>query len=256
LRLLARTRHRDTAAFLDRIDVGAGWRCLDLGCGSGDVTFELARRAGPGGHVDGIDIDDAQLRLVRAAAREAKIENVEFSSLDILGWTPEPTYDLVYSRFVLQHLAEPVTALSRMLAALRPGGVLAVEDADFLAVFAYPPDEGFDFYAEMYRAVLTVNGGDPVIGRKLFGYFQQMGVADVKLDVRQGVHVGSDEAKLLELLTLRTTAQSIVDAGLASWSAVDRAIELLGQYAARPDSMLSGPRIFQVWGHRTIDSAT
>ena len=250
LQLLARTRRDDTAALLDRVEVRAGSRCLDLGCGSGDVAFELARRVGPTGHVDGIDADDIQLELVRAAARRANISNLTLRSQNIVSWTSEPVYDLVYARFVLQHLSDPLTTLSRMWAALRRGGALVVEDADFTGLFAYPPDEGYDFYAQHYQQALTAHGGDPLVGQKLFRYFRQTGATGIHLAVRQEVHVGTDEGKRLSTLTLSTTAQAIIDAGLASADAVARAVLLLDRYAADPDSMLSGPRIFQVWALR------
>jgi ubiquinone/menaquinone biosynthesis C-methylase UbiE len=256
LRLLARTNRADTHALLDRVGVRPGWRCLDLGCGSGEVAFEVARRVGSTGQVVGIDADDAQLELVRAAAKEADVANLELQSLDILSWDLPPVYDMVYSRFVLQHLPNPTAVLSRMWAAVRPGGVLVIEDADFDALVAYPPNEGYDFYAQKYRQALVAHGGDPTIGQKLFAYFTQVGVTDIHLDVTQGMHVGSDEGKQLVLLTLRTTSPAILGDGLASSDAIARAEEMLGQFVAHPGSMIGGPRIFQLWGRRAALDAT
>ncbi len=253
LQLLARTRAADTAALLDRVGVMTGWRCIDLGCGSGDVAFELAHRVGPDGQVVGIDADAEQLALVRAAAARTGVTNVELLVQDIDSWHARPEYDLVYARFVLQHLADPVSTLARMWAAVRPGGALVVEDADFAGLVAFPPDPGYDFYAEHYPRALATNGGDPSVGQKLFGYFRAVGVSDIQLAVRQGVHVGSDEGKRLPASTLATTADAIVAAGLATPEHVARAVDTLTQFAARPDSLLSGPRIFQIWGRRSAD---
>ena len=62
LQLLARVRRADTAELLRRAGLRPGLRCLDLGCGGGEVTFELARLAGPSGSVVGIDLDEVRAR--------------------------------------------------------------------------------------------------------------------------------------------------------------------------------------------------
>src|SRR5215218_3216591 len=82
LRILARTLHVSTSALFDRLGIGAGLRCLDVGCGGGDVTLELARRVGPRGRVVGVDIDEAKLDLARQEAAAQGIANVDFRTLD------------------------------------------------------------------------------------------------------------------------------------------------------------------------------
>ena len=74
--------------------------------------------------------------------------------MNVNDWGEERAYDLVYSRFLLQHLRRPVDLLTRMWAAVRAGGVLVVEDADFDGVFAEPPNEGVSFFKRLYTAVL------------------------------------------------------------------------------------------------------
>src|SRR3954447_25743934 len=83
LRILARTLHPSTSALFDRLGVGAGLRCLDVGCGGGDVTFELARRVGPRGRVVGVDLDAAKLDLARQEAATQGLSNIEFRALDV-----------------------------------------------------------------------------------------------------------------------------------------------------------------------------
>ena len=70
LRILARVRRAETLALLGRAGVGPGQRCVDLGSGSGEVSFELARLTGPDGSVTGIDMDEVKLALARGAAAE------------------------------------------------------------------------------------------------------------------------------------------------------------------------------------------
>src|SRR2546423_1388998 len=129
--MLARAWKRSTDALLDRVQVRPGMRCLDLGCGSGGVTFDLARRVGPDGHVVGIDMDEVKLALGREAAGDAGIRNVELRLANVYDFHEPGGFDLVYCRFLLQHLARPVEVLQNMWEAVRPGGGIVLEDSGF-----------------------------------------------------------------------------------------------------------------------------
>lgn len=146
LQLLARVHRAGTADLLRRAGLQPGMRCLDLGCGGGEVTFELALLAGAAGSVTGVDMDEVKLALARQAAGGRGFRNVTFRAGNADDWDEPGGYDFVYRRFLLQHLSRPVDLLHRMWAAVRPGGVLAVEDADFGGLFCDPANAGFGFY--------------------------------------------------------------------------------------------------------------
>lgn len=81
-RLLSRVMRPITMSLLDCLGVGDGLTCLNAGCGGGDVTSELARRAGPRSRVIGVDIDETELDLARREAEEQGVRNMEFRVLD------------------------------------------------------------------------------------------------------------------------------------------------------------------------------
>jgi ubiquinone/menaquinone biosynthesis C-methylase UbiE len=170
LLVLARDRRADTRALLDRAGISTGMRCVDLGCGGGEVTMEIARLVAPGGRVVGVDMDEVKLGLARQAAAERQLGNIEFTALDVTQWDEPGAYDAVYARFLLHHLRHPDSLLRRMWAALAEGGVLVVEDADFDGWCWDPPHEAFDFFLDAYRRVLSRRGGDHAAGRKLYGH--------------------------------------------------------------------------------------
>ncbi len=153
LELLARIRRPDTAELFRTAGIRPGMRCLDLGCGGGEVTFDLARLVWPTGSVVGIDMDESLLALARLAIPAQGVSNVEFVAADVTGWDDPDAYDVVYSRFLLQHLSSPVDMLRRMWRAVRAGGVIAVEDADFDGLCCDPDNSGFGFYQTMYPRV-------------------------------------------------------------------------------------------------------
>jgi SAM-dependent methyltransferase len=107
------------------LGVGAGWRCLEVGAGDGTIAGWLAGRVGPEGRVVATDLDPQVL------ARHGR-PNLEVRAHDLLDNGLEVAhYDLVHCRFVLMHLDDPTWALARLAAAVRPGGWLIVEEADF-----------------------------------------------------------------------------------------------------------------------------
>jgi ubiquinone/menaquinone biosynthesis C-methylase UbiE len=83
LLLLARERWADTRALLERAGISAGMRCIDIGCGGGEVTMEIARLVAPGGTVTGADVDEIKIALARQAAAARQLGNVEFTARDV-----------------------------------------------------------------------------------------------------------------------------------------------------------------------------
>jgi ubiquinone/menaquinone biosynthesis C-methylase UbiE len=250
LQVLARNWLPTTSALFDRAGLGPGMRCLDLGCGGGDVTFELARRVGPAGQVTGVDMDEVKLDLARQAAAAGGFSNVEFRALDIYDWAEPDSYDLVYCRNVLQHLSRPVDVLRAMWAAVRAGGVIVVEDADFEGSFCDPPNEGFAFWVDAYQRVLRAHGGDPLSGRKLHRRFRDAGIPAPELTVVQRADV-TGEAKTLPHSTVEASAEAIIQAGIASAGQLRAALASLADFAMDPGSVCGSPRLFQAWSRRT-----
>jgi len=113
-------------AAMDHLALRAGQRVLDIGCGSGTTTLELARRVGPEGEAVGIDIAPAMVGAAQEHATVAGVGNASFfaadAQLDVLGVTP---FDAAFSRFGVMFFADPVAAFTNIRSALRPGGVLA-----------------------------------------------------------------------------------------------------------------------------------
>ena len=254
LQVLAALRLPDTATVLDLIGVRAGWHCADLGTGSGDFAFELARRAGAAGRVEAFDMDEVKLGLAAAEAARRGLTTVGFEAADLTTWSRPACYDLVFCSLVLQHLVAPGDLVDRAWAAVRPGGWLFLEDADFDGLHCYPDDPGFTFYADTYTEVLRRRGGDPQVGRKLVQLVLAAGAPDpqVRLTQRAG-RVGLE--KSMALRTLEAVADAVVDEGVADAEQVLAAIEHLRAFSADATTLVAGPRNYQVWAQRPADAA-
>jgi ubiquinone/menaquinone biosynthesis C-methylase UbiE len=249
LLLLARASWPDTAALFARAGLRPGMRCIDLGCGGGEVTFEMARLVQPGGSVTGVDMDEVKLDLARGAAVERGVTNVEFPARNVNDWDEPDTYDVVYSRFLLQHLNEPVRLLRRMWAAVRTGGRVVVEDADFDGWCCHPPNEGFDFFVRAYAEVIQRRGGDHATGRKLYSYFLEAAIPAPQVSVVQSVFT-SGEGKELAWSTLDATGESILAEGVATSGELAAALASLRQFTDDTTTLIARPRVFQLWSAR------
>ena len=248
LRVLARIFAPATAALFDRIEIGAGMRCLDIGCGGGDVSVELARRVGPGGAVTAIDFDGEVLAIARREAVQAGLENLTYRHLDLFALVIDEPVDVVFTRFVLTHLKDPTTALRKMAGLLRPGGRIVVEDADASANFCYPPETAFDLYSRLYRETMRGRGTDPDIGQKLPLLLRNAGFGDMGLNVYQPAEFMGSDIKLLVALTLDSVAQPALEAGLTNSGEINAASKRLHELVRDDNTVMSMPRIVQAWG--------
>jgi len=245
--VLSRIMRPTTLSLLDRAGIRPGMNCLEVGCGSGDIAFELPRIVGPKGKVVATDIDEIKLQLAREEAAQHGLTNVEFRCADVLKEELEK-FDFVHARFLLTHLADPRKALEKVRQALHPGGVLVVEDVDFRGHFSYPDSPAFSRYVELYTKTAQLRGADPNIGPRLPGLLIESGFEAVQINLVQ-LAAMSDESKLMAPLTMESIADSVLAEGLASHAEVDRLVHKLYEFAHDPNTIISGPRVMQTWGY-------
>jgi SAM-dependent methyltransferase len=247
LRILARVMGPTTHSLLDRLGDLTGSRCLDAGCGGGDVTRELARRAGPGGHVVGVDLDETKLAICREES--AGIGNIEFRSARVGEDEIGRPFDVVFARFLLTHLTDPAKAVRQFHGALRPGGQIAVEDIDFTGYTAHPFTAAHRKYADLYRQVVRLRGADPDIGPRLPSLLLENGFTDVGVSVVQPMAL-TGEIKLMPPITTESISDAVVGAGLASVEEMAALAQELYADAANPATLVGNPRVVQTWARK------
>ncbi len=115
-----------SAKIFPSLEVRAGDRVVDVGCGFGDTAIALAKRAGPSGSVLGIDCCEAFLEIARGDAAAAGVDNVEFVEADVQFYPFEGDFDFCFSRFGTQFFENPVAGLKSMRRALKPGGTMTM----------------------------------------------------------------------------------------------------------------------------------
>jgi SAM-dependent methyltransferase len=235
-----RTAENSAAYLLPQLK--AGLDLLDVGCGPGTLTVDLARRLVPGGTVTGVDVAD----VVEAATREARdqhVDNVRFVQGDFrtLG-LPAHGYDVVHAHQVLQHLRDPVGALEEMAQLVRPGGLVAVRDSDYSAFTWAPANEGLDRWLAVYLAVTRRNGAEANAGRHLLGWAHAAGLTDVTYTSSTWTYATPGErAWWADLWAERTVASSLgeqaVEYGIATPGELAEIAAAFRAWAEHPDGV-------------------
>ena len=249
LSVVARVMAPTTERLLDRFEPLGELTVIDAGCGGGDVSFELAERVGPNGRVIGFDLDEIKLASAREEAEQRNASHVEFYKGSVMEKWPAEGAALVYVRFVLTHLPVPEALLFRAMEALSPGGMIVVEDVDFGGHFCDPDCPAFSRYSELYAEAARQRGADAFIGRRLARMLATAGFADVDSALVQP-YGRSGEVKLVSSLTFAAIGDAIVAAQLATAGEVAKLKAELQAFAARPDTTLALPRVFQAWGRK------
>ncbi|MFF9813436.1 methyltransferase domain-containing protein [Streptomyces sp. NPDC014006] len=189
-------------------------RILDIGCGPGTITADLAALV-PDGHVTGVDRAAGVLEQARAEADRRGLTNVDFATADVHALDyPDDTFCVVHAHQVLQHVSDPVQALREMARVTKPGGFIAVRDADYAAMTWYPQLPALDDWLALYHRVARAGGGEPDAGRRLTAWARAAGLTDVTASSATWTFATTEERRWWSgLWAERTTASAF--AGLA-----------------------------------------
>jgi ubiquinone/menaquinone biosynthesis C-methylase UbiE len=176
-----RTATNSAAYVLGHLE--SGQRVLDVGCGPGTISIDLASFVAPGLVVA---VDTAADVVGQAEARRAGVggrcvDHVRFAVANTYALPfPDESFDVVHAHQVLQHLSKPVEALLEMRRVLRTSGIVAVRDGDYGGFVWAPQDRLLDRWLELYQQLTTRNGGEPNAGRHLFGWVQTAEFRDIQ----------------------------------------------------------------------------
>jgi SAM-dependent methyltransferase len=204
-----RTAENSAAYLLPHLTPHA--RILDIGCGPGTITADLADRV-PRGHVTGIDAAPDIIEQARGLTRGRG--NLDFAAGDVYVLDyPAGAFDVVHAHQVLQHLGDPVQALREMRRVTRPGGLIAARDADYAAMTWYPDVPALDDWLALYQRVARGNGGEPRAGRRLHAWAREAGLTDVSASSSTWTYATPQERSWWGGLWADRTVQSAYAAG-------------------------------------------
>jgi SAM-dependent methyltransferase len=228
-----------------------GMSCIDIGCGSGSVSRLMARVVGKTGRVVGLDIDDRYLQYCSRLNIASK-QNIEFVHHDISKSQLDSNedFDIVYARFVFQHLRGKKEAMHRMKEMVKKGGTVLVQDLDHSpgSWLCYPENEAFNTLRKIYTALIRKEGGDPLVGRKLYKL-----LIDESLDTSMEIYspcilMGKEPYSSLGWQLAESLKIQILDHGLQNDREYTKMYEALKKLAKDRGSFVAYSRFFSVLG--------
>lgn len=177
----ARRTAQDSAAFL-LPHIKPHHKILDVGCGPGTITADLAAFVTQG-HVTGGDAVESVLAQASSFAESRHLTNISFQKIDANALPFEDdTFDIVYCHQVLQHVNDPVGILREMRRVAKPGGLVAAREADYKSFAWYPEYPEITRWADIYQRVAKTNGGEPNAGRYCHVWARKAGFAPDQID--------------------------------------------------------------------------
>jgi SAM-dependent methyltransferase len=233
-----RTAENSAAYLLPRLQ--AADRVLDVGCGPGTITVDLAARV-PGGEVVGIDAAGDVLELARQEADRRDRGNVRFETGDVYHLAfDDGAFDVVHAHQVLQHLSDPVGALAEMRRVCRPGGLVAARDGDYGGMLWFPEDPELTEWRTLYQRVARALGGEPDAGRRMLSWARAAGFAAVEASASSWCYAMPDDRVWwgqlwAERLTESPFGDRAVEHGLATRPDLSRLAEAWLRWAASED---------------------
>jgi SAM-dependent methyltransferase len=234
----------ETDHLLDRIGVGAGWICLDLGCGPGGITGALSARVGPGGRVTGLDYDPV---FVETAAQAAAANTSFITGNAYATGLPGASFDLVHMRFIGSTAGEPDRLVAEARRLVRPGGFVAAQEADFATLACFPPDPAWATLVAAFRGCFPWTASDPE-AHQVYRLMRAAGLEEVGYrPVLVGVRSSDPWIDYLPS-TVESLRPSIIARGLLTDEALDAALEACRAHLAAPDTIFTSFTIVQTWG--------
>lgn len=233
---------RGTIRHFEDLGVSSGWNCLEVGGGGGSIAAWLAARIGPAGHLLITDIDPRFLEFLKIDNVEVKQHNIVTDPL------PEAAFDLVHARIVLIHLPERERVLSRVVAALKPGGWLLDEELD-VSLYSDPTSFPEEVLSKTFRAMIQImeeRGVEQRFGRRLYGRLRALGLVNVAAEGRTFMwSKGSAGASLLRA-NFEQLRGDLIRAGYVTEQEFEQDIAGLED----PNFMMPSPVLWAAWGQR------
>ena len=230
-----------TTRHIEQRGIEEGWHCLEVGGGAGSIASWLCTRVGPTGWVLATDIEPRSLETLASSNLEVRRHDIRYGGL------PEHQFDLAHARLVLMHLPGRELALQRMLASVKPGGWIVVEEFDNLSILpnstANPGEEELKVIRAGLR-VLTARGVELRYGRWLPRQLRSLGLVNVGAEASTSMWQGDSPGTRLYKLAFEELADPILRSGLISEAEFETDMRRLEEL----DFLMPSPMMWTAWG--------
>ncbi len=236
---------------LDQLDIRPGARAIDLGCGPQGVLDLLSARVGPSGTVLGLEASEHFVASARKYVADRRLANVEVVQGDAKATNlPRESFDVVFCRLVFVNVPEPERVAEEMVALVRPGGVVASHEADYLPHFCDPPSPAWDRLFEILQAYSRARGIDLFVGRKTHRMLADAGIVEVRVNPVIHVYPHGHNRRTIFLDFIQNIRDAAVRGGFAEEAELTQLVEEVRRHLDDPRTLVVSHLFFQVWGRK------
>lgn len=221
---------------------------LDIGCGLGVITRELATRASKG-HVLGIDISQEQIDLAVGLTNTDQFPNLKFQTLAVEDIEKlNKKFDVVYFRFVLEHMQEPYKILELIDSVLNNNAKILIEViTSYEAVFSDPDSAAFQAWKALLLKQPDLLGTDFYIGKNLRSYFKKQGYTVLEQQLCQPIMKHNESRKkFLSGIQGNKLKQLYVERGFYTEKEYDELVDAFLAFSDQ-DNIITAPQYTQLY---------
>ena len=237
---------------LDQIDPLEGGKVVEIGCGPQGCLDLLAERVGPTGSVVGVERSEDAVTLARKFAADHGLANVEVFNRDArASGLPRGVFDLATARLVLVNIPKPEEVVAEMVALVRPGGTVALHEADWPAQACDPPTPAWDRLFAILLAYAKANGIDLMIGRRVPRMLREAGLIDIQVKPLIYVHPDGHGRRTLFPMFVENLRDRLVEQRLIGDEELSALLTQLTRHLDDPNTLVVSHLFFQTWGRKS-----
>ncbi len=241
-----------TDKFFDRLNLKQGIKILDAGAGPGFVSFDLLERTGSKSEITILEPSKLFFEHAGNYIKENGITNFKFIN-EIVENTelPDEYYDLIFARWVIAFVPDAEIFLSKLIKALAPGGIIAIQDYAYEGISLYPRGGAFEGIPDAVRKYYRSNGGDPYVTTKIPAIFRKFGME--LIDFTPNCLAGEPQSGVYEWANkfFSTHIQHMADKEIISQKEADEMLADWVEHRNNPDAIFFSPIVVDAAGRKS-----
>ena len=240
----------DSGWLFDQVAIRDGFRVIELGCGPRGCLQLLSERVGATGMVIGLERNDEEVKHARQFVAANRLANVEVVHGDARATSfPKGEFDLATARLVLVNVPNPEQIVAEMVRLVRPGGVVALHEADFIGhEMCHPAHPASMRLYQLLNAYAEMNGTDRFIGRRVPGMLRKAGLLDVRVNPLVHVYPPHHGRRMVMLDFVENVRDRLLGAGLIGEVELLELMEALKRHLEDPETEVFSTIFVQTWG--------
>jgi SAM-dependent methyltransferase len=237
---------------LDQAGVEAGWRAVDVGCGPIGIMDLLCDRVAVTGETVGVDNEARMIAMARDVAAELNLTNLTLVEAQATDTGLQPaSFDFAHARLLLVNVPDPERVVAELAALVRPGGVVALQEVDWISWACQPPHPAWDRLRDALREFRRRRGLDVHMGRRLPGMLRAAGLDEVGFRAVCPTYIDGGEDNHTLLVTFaKLHGSALVADGLIAAAELAVLVNELEAHLADPATITLYCLLCQAWARR------